>query len=106
MKPPSDTLPSLGSSLSLLLLCFHFMAVLTHPLFRPNEMTCGHLYTPRVILGLWLGLGSSPGWNDPTNSHSNLELIMFCLMLSLSVHVPAHLWTGSSWAEGGGRAPA
>lgn len=110
MKPPSaltfQASPALGSGLSLPLFCFYFTAVLTHPLLRPNEMICGHLYTPRVILGLWLCLGSSPVWNDPTNSHSELELIVFCLMLWLSVHVPAHLWTGSSWSEGGGRAPA
>ena len=44
-------------------------------------MTCGHLYTPRAVLGLWLCLGSSPCWNDPTNSCPELDLIMFCLML-------------------------
>lgn len=60
--PCSDVpgLPSLGSGLSLLLLCFHLAPLLIHLLLRPNEKTSGHVYISRVILGLPLCLGSSP----------------------------------------------
>lgn len=89
MKPPSDTLGLMFPASHVRLQPFsavalfplHCRPVFMYPLLRPNKMTWSHLYMPRAVLELWLCLGSSPRWNDPTDSCSELELITFCLML-------------------------